>query len=53
MSMVATMAEFYRFVKHPDKQGLMDPVELHAIYPVGRAPSPAARAFTQYLGSQG
>jgi DNA-binding transcriptional LysR family regulator len=30
----------------------MDPVELHAIYPVGRAPSPAARAFTQYLGSQ-
>jgi DNA-binding transcriptional LysR family regulator len=31
---------------------LMDPVELHAIYPVGGAPSPAARAFTQYLGSQ-
>lgn len=30
----------------------MDPVELHAIYPLGRAPSPAARAFTQYLGSQ-
>jgi DNA-binding transcriptional LysR family regulator len=30
----------------------MDPVELHAIYPAGRAPSPAARAFTQYLGSQ-
>ena len=30
----------------------MDPVALHAIYPVGRAPSPAARAFTQYLGSQ-
>jgi DNA-binding transcriptional LysR family regulator len=30
----------------------MDPVELHAIYPIGRAPSPAARAFTQYLASQ-
>ena len=30
----------------------MDPVALHAIYPVGRAPSPAARAFTQYLSSQ-
>ncbi len=29
----------------------MDPVELHAIYPVGQAPSPAAREFTQYLGS--
>jgi DNA-binding transcriptional LysR family regulator len=31
---------------------LMDPVELHAIYPAGRAPSPTARAFTQYLASQ-
>jgi hypothetical protein len=24
MSMVATMAEFYRFVKQPDKQGKTD-----------------------------
>lgn len=30
----------------------MEPVELHAIFPMGRAPSPAARAFIDYLAPQ-
>src|SRR3984885_13485128 len=31
MSMVATMAEFYRFVKQPDKQGLREETTMKAI----------------------
>jgi len=27
----------------------MEPIELHAIFPLGRAASPAARAFVDYL----
>jgi DNA-binding transcriptional LysR family regulator len=27
----------------------MEPVELHALFPAGRAASPAARAFVDYL----
>ena len=30
----------------------MDPMELHALFPAGRAASPAARAFIDYLASQ-
>lgn len=30
----------------------MPPVELHAVFPPGRAPTPAARAFSDYIGGQ-
>lgn len=30
----------------------MPPVELHAVFPPGRAPAPAARAFSDYIGAQ-
>jgi hypothetical protein len=30
----------------------MDPVEAHALFPAGRAASPAARAFVDYLAPQ-
>ena len=30
----------------------LDPVEVHAVYPAGRRPSPKVRAFSDHLASQ-
>ncbi|HME84510.1 MAG TPA: hypothetical protein VKG91_08180 [Roseiarcus sp.] len=30
----------------------LEPVEVHAVFPAGRAASPAARAFIDYLAPQ-
>jgi len=50
MSLWACRAELERGALLPVLEDwTMEPVDLHAIFPFGRAPAPAARAFTDYL----